>query len=264
MRPRALPLVLGVFGLLGVLAVAATAACSSNSVGKTVASGTIAPVPKSTGGTTGGANPSVPGPASKYAPARTDLPGIFTVNVPETFTQNISTFASSYLFTAAQQGQDLGLQWKIIDGFKVSYDPDGLAAGVVKGGYYVVAEVYLFQDTAGAADAYAYMADFFSRGPGAQKEDAKGLGNSSAGYSIVQGKVTGTDVAQVFHSFVFRRGNVVSVVRTTGAQPRMSIDRARDVAVIIDDRILGNRAANAPTAIPTPKINVPPTAAPTK
>jgi hypothetical protein len=224
----------------------------------------VAPVPKSTGGTTGGANPTVPGPASKYSPSLKELPGIFTVNVPDTFTQNISTFSSSYLFTSAQQGQDLATQWKIIDGFKASYEPDGLAAGVVKGGYFVDTEVYLFQDTAGAADAYTYLADFFSRGAGAQKEDAKGLGNASAGYSIIQGTVGNTDVAQVFHSFVFRRGNVVAIVRTQGAQPRMTIDRARDVAVIIDDRILGNRAATAPTPIPTPKISLPPTAAPTK
>jgi hypothetical protein len=261
---RALSLILGAAGLCGILAVGASAACSSNPVSKTVANGSVAPVPRSTGGTSGGPNPTVPGPASKYAPSLKDLPGIFNVNVPETFTQNISTFASSYLFTSAQQGQDLSTQWKIIDGFKVSYDPEGLAAGVVKGEYFAVAEVYLFQDNAGASDAYTYIAGVFAKGAGAEPQDAKQLGNSSAGYRIVQGTVGASDVAQVFHSFVFRRGNIVAVVRTQGAEPRMTIDRARDIAVIIDDRILGNREATAPTPIPTPKINLPPTAEPTQ
>ena len=170
------------FGAAGValLGAALMAACSSSSTGSTVPKDPSS-VGKSTGGTTGGPSPTAPGPASKYAPSLKDLSGLYTVDVPDTFTQNISTFASSYLFPNNQQGEQLASQWKIIDGYKVSYQPDGLAAGEVKGNYYVTAEVYLFQDTAGAADAYTYMADFFSNGPAAEKDDAKGLGNSSAG-----------------------------------------------------------------------------------
>ena len=253
---------LGAAGVLALGGALLVAACSSSSTGATVPKDPSS-VGKSTGGTTGGPSPTAPGPASKYAPSLKDLPGLYTVNVPETFTQNITTFASSYLFPNNQQGQQLASQWKIIDGYKVSYEPDGLAAGEVKGGYYVTVEVYLFQDTAGAADAYTYLADFFSKGPGAEKDDTKGLGNSSAAYHIVQGTVGTTDKPEIFHSFIFRRGNVVTVVRTEGAQGLVTVDRARDVAVIVDDRILGHRDNTAPTPIPTPKISLPPTEAPT-
>jgi hypothetical protein len=250
----------GAVALFGVLLMSA---CTSTSTTGSTVPQTPGNVGKSTGGTTGGPSPSAPGPASRYTPSLKDLPGLYTVDVPDTFTQNISTFASSYLFPNNQQGEQLASQWKIIDGYKVSYQPDGLAAGEVKGNYYVTAEVYLFQDTAGAADAYTYMANFFANGPGAEKDDTKGLANSSAAYHIVQGTVGPTDTPEIFHSFVFRRGNVVAIVRTQGAQPLVTIDRARDVAVIIDDRILGNRDASIPTPIPTPKISLPPTEAPT-
>jgi hypothetical protein len=262
MRHGRLVVAFAVAGALALVGAALMAACSGNSTGSTVPKDPSS-VGKSTGGTTGGPSPTVPGPASKYSPSLKDLSGLYTVNVPDTFTQNITTFASSYLFPNNQQGSDLASQWKIIDGYKVSYEPDGLAAGEVKGGYYVTVEVYLFQDTNGAGDAYTYMADFFSKGPGAEKDDTKGLGNSSAAYHIIHGTVGPTDTPEIYHSFIFRRGNVVTVVRTQGAQGLVTIDRARDVAVIVDDRILGHRDATAPTPIPTPKISLPPTEAPT-
>ncbi|MEO9256307.1 MAG: hypothetical protein ABI305_12235, partial [Tepidiformaceae bacterium] len=104
-RTRWLPLSLGLLGVFALVAVIAPSACSDNSVSKTIKSGvtaepsTASKPPKSTSGTTGGANDVVEGPASRYSPGVKELPGVFTVNVPQTFTDNISTFSSSYLFT---------------------------------------------------------------------------------------------------------------------------------------------------------------------
>jgi hypothetical protein len=71
---------------------------------------------------------------------------------------------------------------------------------------------------------------------------------------LTEGLVGTSDVVAVFHRYVFRRGTVVTWVQTYGAEAYMTIDPAREVAVIIDDRILGNTEAAEPTPIPTPNL----------
>lgn len=233
----------------------------STDVSATVKDGATA-VSRSTAGTEGGPETQSEGPASRYAPARSELPGSFVVDVPQTFAQNISTFSSSYLFTNVQEGSTYAQQWKILDGFNVQYDPDGLYASVLKGGYYVNIETYLFEDNAGAKAAYDYMNGVLAKRPGVEKVVTKGMGNQSSAYELIQGTIPNTEKVQVYHRFIFRRGNVVANVMTSGAQEFMTIDKARDIAGIIDDRMLGKRQAIEPTPIPTPAINLPPTPAP--
>jgi hypothetical protein len=255
-------------GGLGVLAVMAGIVVylvrnNGDSVSATVKNVTPAAGAKSTGGTEGGPDTVVDGPASRFSPSISELPGRYGVDVPDTFAQNISTFASSYLFKSSTEGSDYARQWKILDGYNVIYQPDGLNAGVLQGHYYVSAETYLFQDVAGAKAAFDYMDQLFTKNQGSVKQPAKGLGLQSGGYQVIQGTVGTSDMALVYHRFLFRRGNVVATVMTTGGGPFMTIDQARDIAVIIDDRILGKRAATTPTPIPTPSFgNIPPTAAP--
>jgi hypothetical protein len=269
-RTRWLPLSLSLLGVFALVAVIAPSACSDNSVSKTIKSGvtadpsTASKPPKSTSGTTGGSDDAVKGPASLYSPGVKELPGVFSVNVPQTFTDNISTFASSYLFTSNSQGAQLAQQWGIIDGFKAAYDPDGLEAGLLSGRYYVQTETYLFDKSSGASEAYDYIQNVYSSRAGSEKQDAKQLGIKSAGYKIVEGTVGTSDQPKGYYSFMFKRGNVVAVVRIIGAERSVSVDTAREVAAIIDDRITGKRPATQPTAIPTPKINIPPTPEPTK
>ena len=256
-------------GGLGVLAVMAGIVVylvrnNSSDVSLTVKGSTPGAGTKSTGGTEGGPDNVVEGPASRYSPAIGELPGRYGVDVPNTFAQNISTFASSYLFKSSNEGADLARQWKILDGFNVIYQPDGLNAGVIQGRFYVAVETYLFQDAAGAKAAFDYMDQLFTKNPGSVKQPTKGLGLQSSGYQIIEGTVGASDMKQVYHRFLFRRGNIVATVMTTGGEPFMTIDRARDIAVIIDDRILGKRPATTPTPIPTPSFNnIPPTVGPT-
>ena len=255
-------------GGLGVLAVMAGIVVylvrnSGQDVSATVKDTTPGAGAKSTGGTEGGPDDVVQGPASRFSPAIGELPGRYGVDVSNTFAQNISTFASSYLFKSSNEGADYARQWKILDGYNVIYQPDGLNAGVLQGRYYVSVETYLFQDVAGAKAAFAYMDQLFTKNQGSVKQQTKGLGLQSGAYQIIQGTVGASDMKQVYHRFLFRRGNVVATVMTTGGEPFMTIDRARDIAVIIDDRILGKRAATTPTPIPTPSFNnIAPTAAP--
>jgi hypothetical protein len=209
---------------------------------------------RSTGGTDGGTETISTGLANRFAPLLTELPGVNQVNVPDTFVMNLGTFASSYLFVNNQQGQDLATQWKILDAFQVSYQPRGLAADALQGSYYVSAETYLFQGADGAKAAYEHMAKLYTSNNGTVVQKTKGLGNQSSGYALVQGTIATSDIPAVYHRFLFRRGNVVAVVQTLGGNPYMSIDQARDIAVIIDDKILGKRPATNPTPIPTPNF----------
>lgn len=254
---------IGILGLMAGVVIYMIATDDSADVSTTVKAGASA-AGWSTGGAEGGADKVFPGPASRYSPGIRELPGgAFNVNGSETFVQNISTFASSYLFTSSDQGSQLAAQWKILDGYNVIFDPDGLNAGVLKGGFYVSTETYLFNDTDGAKAAFAYIDQLHSRNQGSVKKTTKGLGNQSSAYEIVQGTVGSSDMKLVYDRFVVRRGNIVSIVMTTGGEPYMTIDQAREVAVIIDDRILGNRASNTPTPLPTPSFNnIAPTAAP--
>ena len=247
---------------LGIVLGSTAVACSSRS-GNNGSNGTVvSKVPKSTGGTSGGPDTTMPGPASRYTPATDELPAKFDVDVDNTFTQNISTFASSYWFSTAQDGNTLAQQWKIIDGYKVEFTPNGLGAAVLQGSYYVSVEVYLFQDTVGASQAYAYIQKRLANTPGSSVINANQLGNASSAFQIISGTVASSTTPAIYHRFLWRRGNIVASVQTTGAQGQMTIDAARNVAVIMDNRMLGKTPATEPTPIPTPSFNYLSTASP--
>jgi hypothetical protein len=228
---------------------------SSTNVSKTVPdSGTPG---ASTGGTVGGPEILAKAPASRFAPAKTDLPVGYTVDVPDTFTQNISTFASSYLFDSSDQGNQLANQWQVVDGYQVYYNPDGLEAGLLQGRYYISAEIYLFNSVAGATSAYTYMDGRLTAG--SEVVQTARLANASDAVKRVSGTVGTSNVVKAYYRYIFRRGNVVAIVQVAGSDPQLTVDRARDVAVIIDDRILGKRDNTIPTPIPTPAIHIAPT-----
>jgi hypothetical protein len=206
----------------------------------------------STGGTSGGPQTVASPPASLYGTLLEELPPAMRVNQPETFAMNISTFASSYWFDTEQQGAELAAQWRIFDGFQAQFDPLGLAAQLLQGSYYIWVETYLFETVDGADAAYDHLENRLATRPGSVRRTARLLANESAGFEFIQGTVGTSEVVAAYHRFIFRRGNVIGVVQTFGGQPFMSIDRARDIAVIMDDKVLGTRPATEPTPIPTP------------
>lgn len=249
---------------LALLAAGVLAACGDDEidVSKTVKDSTQTTGPtatptrpsQSTGGTTGGPETISKGVASQYSPAINEIPGVNKVNVPETFTANLATFASSYLFTNNKQGEEKANEWKIVDAYQVAYDPEGLQADLLRGRYYVRAEVYLFADLAGAQAAYTFMDKFYLSKSGTQQVPTKQLANQSNAYKIIAGTVGTSDELSAFYRMLVRRGNVVFVIQVNGADRFMSVDHARNIAIVADDRILGNRAAPVPTPIPTPSF----------
>ncbi|MCL4231479.1 MAG: hypothetical protein KJ053_07840 [Dehalococcoidia bacterium] len=201
----------------------------------------------STGGVEGGPEPLLSGPAAKYAPAQAELEAPYKVAPNETFGMGLDTYAASTFFPGATEGRDLAESWGFAEGYQVTLNPDGLLAGVLKGGYYVVVEVYLFGDQSGAKSAFDYYESRYGSTAGSEEASAKGLANQSGSWQLIKGPVGTSSLVGVYHRFLLRRGNMLASVQTYGAQPFMTIDKARDIAVIIDERALGTRQATEPT-----------------
>lgn len=205
----------------------------------------------STGGVSGGPEPLLEMPVARYAPSLEEMPGRFEVNTPETFGLTAATWSVIGPFDNPQEGEQLAGDWGYVEGWRVLYNPDGQLAGVVEGRYYATIEVHLFETTAGAAEAYARYLDRSINKAGSDRQNTRPLANESSGWELVEGTVGGTDMVAVYHRFIFRRGNLVGMVLTYGGQPFLTINPARDIAVIIDERALGERDAIEPTPIPT-------------
>jgi hypothetical protein len=167
---------------------------------------------------------------------------------------NLELFGVLGPFVNSKQGQDKGKEWDFQEGFTVAFDPAGLLSAVVQGSFYITVQTYLFSTTDGAELAYKQFESFYKGTPGIDPQPTKGLGQHSSGWRAVQGKLGSSGVDAVFHRFVYQRGNMVAQVETLGGLPFMTIDFAREVAVIIDSRALGQRPAPIPTpaGVPTP------------
>lgn len=214
----------------------------------------------STSGTRGGPEPVLNGPAVKYAASEQEIGGGIEALPSESTDLTLELFADPSFgpFKDSTEGKARSGEWGYAGGYVGSLQPDGLAAGVVLGRYYVRLETHLFQTTEGASRAYAWYADQYGANQAVDEQEASPLGNESSGWKGVLGKVGSTELDRVFHRFVFRRGNLVAMVETVGADTFMTIDPAREIGVVVDERALGNRAAPTPTpgggAVPPPTV----------
>lgn len=203
----------------------------------------------STGGTRGGPEPVLAGPAIKYAPSEEEIGGGIegVPNESTTITPDMYADPSFGPFKATDEGRQKVREWGYQEGYLGILQPDGLNAGLLEGRYFARVETHLFANVEGASNAYAWYADLYQKAALSEPQDAAPLANQSSGWKIKQGKIDPANVDAAFHRFIFRRGNLVVIVQTTGADTFMTIDPARDIAVIVDERALGNRAAPTPT-----------------
>lgn len=210
--------------------------------------------PPSTGGTAGGPEPVLPKPVARYTLKGEHLQdGAYVLNLPETFLFNIERMSTNAMFLSATEGDTLLKEWGFIEGYNVQFDPDGLLAGVLQGGYFLTVETYLFETPQGAHNAYERFIQHYAKASGSVRQQAAPLGNESSAWRVILGKVGRSDIDNVYHRFIFRRGNMIAAVQVNGGAPYVSVDIARDYAVIIDDQALGKRPAELPTPQPTPR-----------
>ncbi|MBI5949008.1 MAG: hypothetical protein HY875_12790 [Chloroflexi bacterium] len=196
----------------------------------------------------GGPSPNLQGPASRYAPYLNELRGEFEANPSGTYGFTEQLYAGSGPFHSAAEAAQLIGDWGYVDGYQATYEPVGLLAAAVQGRFFVTTETHLFKTTDGARKAFDTYAAYYAAATGSVAvADAQGLANQSAAFKIESGTLGNSTVNAVFHSFMFRRGNLVAIVRTFGGVPFMTIEQARAVAVIMDEHALGKRVNDEPT-----------------
>lgn len=220
---------------------------------------------QSTGGTVGGPDPTLPGPASAYAPSLTEAPAGYQLRDNKTYSLTPLQFVAdnSALFPSTEEGERTVEQWGFASGYQVELWPIGQLAEVVSGPPIYTVGVYLFDTTAGARLAFEKFEEAYGSLPGSHRvEDAHPLANQSSAWAYPEGTVGVSDVEAIFHRFIFRRGNMVVTSQTLGGVPFMNIDKAREMARIVDDRALGDRPATTPTPAPTIPGYIPPTPTP--
>lgn len=202
-----------------------------------------------------GTSPALDGPASKYSVTIDDLGVNWITDIPYTFVLNIENYAPTRTFTSADEGRKLLNEWGYQSGYETGYSPEGRDTAVLNGAFYVRVESHLFQTEKGATAAMAYFESII-KSTGASPVSADAVGNQSAAYTATFGTIGKSKVNAVYHHVIFRRGNLVTVVLTKGAEGFMKVEPARELALIADAKALGQK----PAVEPTPTSNYTPAA----
>lgn len=194
-------------------------------------------------------------PASRFAISLDDLGLSFITNVPDTFVLNAENYGGSKTFTSADEGKQLLSKWGYLGGYETGFRPEGGEKAVLQGSYYINIETHLFKGEEGAKSAYDYFEGRLKSTGAAQPVNTEQLGNKSSAWKLVSGKVAGSTIDAAYHRFLFRRGNLVTVIQTYGADSFMTSGTARGLAAIVDAKALGTKQAIEPT--PTSNFQTP-------
>lgn len=215
---------------------------------------TQTPAPVST------ASPKLDGPVSKYSVNVEDLGVNWITDVKGTQSIDAAAYArQAHVFATPSDGLKQLNDWGYQGGYQTGYSPEGRDQAVLNGAYYVWIESHLFATEAGAQKAFDYFNNVAKQNP-AQPVSIQPVGNQSAAYVTIAGTITGSTVNAAFHQVISRRGNLVTIVLTKGAESFMKSDAAWEVAYMADEKALGKRETTVPTPTsdyktptPTPK-----------
>lgn len=204
-------------------------------------------------GMEGGPEPALDGPASQFTLSLEDMAAGYVRNPSRTFVLDAASYGGSSAFTEDQDGEEMLDGWGYLDGYETEFQPEGRETDVLQGKNYVFVESHLFDETDGAHGFYEHLTELLEQGH-AEQVRTVGLANESSAWRIERGVVPESDVPAGYSWFVFRRGNLVSAVKVYGAADFVKSDSARDLAVLVDERALGERPALEPapaaTAVP--------------
>ena len=239
-----------------VLAIAALlAACGDDDGGDSGSDPSKSPTSVTPSGTVSSASPKVSSPAGKYSVSLEDIGNAWLTDIAGTYVISAESYCrQTCLFSSQAEGQKYLESWGYVEGYETAYIPEGRDDTVLKGGYYIKVETHLFKDAEGAQKAFEYFRDYAASSGGASVQ-IEPVGNNSAAYETLVGKVSNTRVNALYDQILFVRGNVLTVVLTKGAQGFMNAKPAWDLANIADAKLLGERAAPEPT--PTSNYKTP-------
>ena len=196
--------------------------------------------------------PTLSGPASKYTLLLADIGNGYFTDRQHTFELRIDNYSKTPAFPDAAEGERLLKEWGYTGGFETSYEPEARQTDVLKGKFYVAVETHLFESPDGASAAYAYFEEGLRAARKAEFVQSSALGNESSAWKYTDEKISGSSINAVFHRFLVRRGNMLAVVQTWGAEPLMSVDTVRGLAAILDQKAMGLKDAPEPTATTAP------------
>ena len=213
--------------------------------------------------------PILPQPASRLAISLDDLgpktttgdtgSGYLT-DIQSTFKLDVKSYAGTRSFDSAADGEALLTKWGYTGGFETGFEPETRLPGVLNGAYYINVEVHLFKGEDGSKAMYRHFEERLSKS-GSKKVTAQTIGNESSAWKLVSGKINDSSIDAAYHRVIFRRGNLVAVVQTWGADPLMTSETVRLLSAVVDDKALGKTPAVEPTAISTRPAQPAPTAA---
>ncbi|MGK2966120.1 MAG: hypothetical protein ACSLFM_11025 [Tepidiformaceae bacterium] len=198
---------------------------------------------------------------SAFSIVQADLAGTHTTDSDHTFARGSGDYQAFGFFDTPDEAKEKLAAWGYQGGYITGFNPTGLVAGVLRGEFYIDVELHLFDTIEHAHTAFEHFVITRAEAEGAEYLDGLDAnGNEWAALKLVRGKVTNSEVDAVYHTYIFRRGNMVAVVQTRGAAPYMKDEYVEQLASIIDEKVLGTRDAVPPT--PPGGIIVPPTPAP--
>jgi len=203
---------------------------------------TGAATPGTASGTEGGPEPDLDQPAAQFTLELEDMPAGYVNNPQRTFVLNAEAYGRSSTFGSGQDGEEMLNEWGYLDGFETEFQPEGKETDVLQGKNYIFVESHLFEESDGAHEFYNHLTRLLKSGD-AQQVNIDGLANESSAWRLERDKVPYSDIPAAYSWFVFRRGNLVSAVKVYGAVDFVKSDSSRELAVLVDERALGEREA---------------------
>jgi hypothetical protein len=192
-------------------------------------------------------------PVSQFSVLVQDL-GIdnFLTDLANTVELTPQLFAETAAFSDPGSGLESLTAWGYIEGYRTGLLPEGDTDAILNGAYVVGQQLHLFEDEEGADELYEYFVENVSNNGVSSPLTADTIGSESSVSRTLAGKVGGdSHVDQVIHQLIFRRGNVVVVLLTIGADPLMKVDTVLELGAIVDDKLLDEREHPQPTPVPT-------------
>lgn len=197
----------------------------------------------------GSSSPALKPPANRFSINIGDLEPGYLTDIEATYVLDVDNYSKTATFPSKLEGETLLKQWRYVGGFETGYIPEGRESAVLNGAYYINLETHMFEDADGAKKAFDYFENRLRSAQAAQPVSSQLVGNQSSAWKTVAGKVRNTQVDAAYHRIVLRRGNIVAVVMTYGADPFMKVDLVGGLAQIVDDKALGQRQLVEPTPI---------------
>lgn len=192
--------------------------------------------------------PQLGGPASRYSLLNPEDfgPGFIT-DIGRTYELTAENYtANNGAWSDAAKGKAQLEGWGYESGYQTAVVPENRDNAMLLGAVGIILEVHLFDDEAGARQAYEFFKSYVGAS-GVSPVGTKPVGNESVGWKYISGTILQSNVEHAYYIVMFRRGNLVATVVAHGADTFLKSDDAVARALLIDAKALGTRATTQPT-----------------